>query len=253
MQDVNFSYEGKNFVVVGASSGIGKQIALELAQAGANVLCLARRVELMEQLKENQGNGKIIPAFVDVTTAKPAEWDSLIKSFVGEYGKINGGVYTAGVGGLTAFRNWNEDFAQLTMNTSYWGMLRFLQSASKKRFAVDGSSYVVFSSIAAHHGEQGQLIYASAKAAVQSAVNVIAKEISPNKHRINSISPGWVNTSMNADDEFEVYERRKNMFWLGEGSTEKVSGMVLFLLSSRADWITGTDIIIDGGQLLGTI
>lgn len=253
MQDVNFSYEGKNFVVVGASSGIGKQIALELAQAGANVLCLARRVELMEQLKENQGNGKIIPAFVDVTTAKPAEWDSLIKSFVGEYGKINGGVYTAGVGGLTAFRNWNEDFAQLTMNTSYWGMLRFLQSASKKRFAVDGSSYVVFSSIAAHHGEQGQLIYSSAKAAVQSAVNVIAKEISPNKHRINSISPGWVNTSMNADDEFEVYERRKNMFWLGEGSTEKVSGMVLFLLSSRADWITGTDIIIDGGQLLGTI
>lgn len=253
MQDVNFSYEGKNFVVVGASSGIGKQIALELAQAGANVLCLARRVELMEQLKENQGNGKIIPAFVDVTTAKPAEWDSLIKSFVGEYGKINGGIYTAGVGGLTAFRNWNEDFAQLTMNTSYWGMLRFLQSASKKRFAVDGSSYVVFSSIAAHHGEQGQLIYASAKAAVQSAVNVIAKEISPNKHRINSISPGWVNTSMNADDEFEVYERRKNMFWLGEGSTEKVSGMVLFLLSSRADWITGIDIIIDGGQLLGTI
>ena len=48
--DVNFSYEGKNFVVVGASSGIGKQIALELAQAGANVLCLARRVELTEQL-----------------------------------------------------------------------------------------------------------------------------------------------------------------------------------------------------------
>ena len=251
--DVNFSYEGKNFVVVGASSGIGKQIALELAQAGANVLCLARRVELMEQLKENQGNGKIIPAFVDVTKAKPTEWDSLIKSFVGEYGKINGGVYTAGVGGLTAFRNWNEDFAQLIMNTSYWGMLRFLQSAAKKRFAVDGSSYVVFSSIAAHHGEQGQLIYASAKSAVQSAVNVIAKEISPNKHRINSISPGWVNTSMNADDEFEVYERRKNMFWLGEGTTEKVSGMVLFLLSSRADWITGTDIIIDGGQLLGTI
>ena len=251
--DVNFSYEDKNFVVVGASSGIGKQIALELAQAGANVLCLARRVELMEQLKENQGNGKIIPAFVDVTKAKPAEWDSLIKSFVGEYGKINGGVYTAGVGGLTAFRNWNEDFAQLIMNTSYWGMLRFLQSAAKKRFAVDGSSYVVFSSIAAHHGEQGQLIYASAKSAVQSAVNVIAKEISPNKHRINSISPGWVNTSMNADDEFEVYERRKNMFWLGEGTTEKVSGMVLFLLSSRADWITGTDIIIDGGQLLGTI
>lgn len=256
MQDVNFSYEGKNFVVVGASSGIGKQIALELAQAGANVLCLARRVELMEQLKENQGNGKIIPAFVDVTTAKPAEWDSLIKSFVGEYGKINGGVYTAGVGGRTVLRNFNEDFAQLTMNTSYWGMLRFLQSASKKRFAVDGSSFVVFSSLSAHSPTQGQLIYSSAKSAVKNVVKVIAKEIGINKHRINSISPGWIlNTEMAQEqiNEFGLTEDTKKTFWLGEGSTEKVSGMVLFLLSSRADWITGTDIIIDGGQLLGTI
>lgn len=256
MQDVNFSYTGKNFIVVGASSGIGKQIALELSQAGANVLTLARRVELMEQLKENQGAGKIIPAFVDVTAATPSDWDSVIKNFVGEYGKINGGVYTAGVGGRTVLRNLNEDFAKLTMNTSYWGMLHFLQSATKKRFSAEGASFVVFASIAATHPEKGQLVYASAKAAVKNAVQIIAKEICANKQRINSISPGWILNTEIANEqinEFGISENTRKNFLLGEGTVDKVSGMVLFLLSSRADWITGTDIIIDGGQILGAL
>lgn len=253
MQEVQFNFAGKNFVVVGASSGMGKQIALELSQAGANVLCLARRVEIMEQMKNEQSAGKIIPAFVDVTSATSKDWDAIIKNFVGEYGKINGGVYTAGVGGLTAFRRWNDELAQRIMEVSYWGMLRFMQSAAKKRMANENSSFVVFSSIASYIGEQGQLIYSSAKSAVKSSVKIIAKEISSDKHRINSISPGWVNTAMTENDEFNIHEKRKGMFWLGEGTAEKVSGMVLFLLGERADWITGTDIIVDGGQLLGAI
>ena len=254
MQEVNFCYEGKNFIVVGASSGIGKQIAVELAQAGANVLCLARRVDAIERMAKSQNKGKIIPAFVDVTEAKAADWDTLIKNFVSEYGKINGGVYTAGVGGITVFRAWKEDAAQAHMNTHYWGMVRFLQSAAKKRFALDGSSFVVFSSSAAYSANQGQLFYASAKAAVQRAVKIIAKEVSPARQRVNSISPGWVmNTDMSNEQarEFGIPENSTKAFLLGAGTADKVSGMVLFLLSDRADWITGTDIVIDGGQLLG--
>lgn len=254
MKEVNFCYEGKNFVVVGASSGIGQQIALELAQAGANVLCLARRVEAMERMTENQGKGKIIPEFVDVTASKSADWDKLIRNFVQEYGKISGGVYTAGIGGVTVFRAWKEEVAQAHMNTHYWGMVRFLQSATKKRFALDGASFVTFSSSAAYSANQGQLFYASAKSAVQRAVKIIAKEISPNRQRVNSVSPGWVmNTDMSNEQarEFGIPENSSKAFLLGEGTVDKVSGMVLFLLSDRADWITGTDIIIDGGQLLG--
>lgn len=256
MQDVKFNFAGKNFIVVGASSGMGKQIALELSQAGANVLCLARRVEIMEQMKSDQGEGKIIPAFVDVTAATSKDWDAIIKNFVGEYGKINGGVYTAGVGGVAAFRSWNEDYANKVMNTSYWGMLKFLQSATKKRFAFDGSSFVAFSSSAAYSANQGQMLYASAKSAVQTAVRIIAKEVSPNKHRVNTVSPGWImNTEMATQhaEEFGVPKESSSAFILGEGTADKVSGMVLFLLSDRADWITGTDIVIDGGQLLGAI
>ena len=255
MQEVNFNYNGKNFIVVGASSGMGKQIALELSQAGANVLCLARRVEIMEQMKSEQGTGKIFPAFVDVTTATSKDWDAVIKNFVGEHGKIHGGVYTAGITGLTAFRNWNEELAKKIADTSYWGMLKFLQSATKKRFSLDGASFVAFSSNAAYLASQGLMIYSSIKSAVQVAVKTIAKEISPNGQRVNTISPGWVKTEMteNYSAEFGVPQGAEKTFLLGDGTADKVSGMVLFLLSDRADWITGTDIVIDGGQLLGAM
>ena len=255
MQEVQFNYAGKNFVVVGASSGMGKQIALGLAQAGANVLCLARRVEVMEQMKSEQGAGKIIPAFVDVTEANAKDWDAIIKNFVGEYGKIHGGVYTAGITGLTAFRSWNEELAKKIADTSYWGMLKFLQSATKKRFAVDGASFVTFSSNAAYLSTQGLMVYSSIKSAVQVAVKTIAKEIAQYGHRVNTISPGWVKTEMTANYsvEFGIPQGAEKTFLLGEGTAEKVSGMVLFLLSDRADWITGTDILVDGGQLLGAV
>ena len=139
------------------------------------------------------------------------------------------------------------------MDISYWGMLRFMQSAAKKRIAFDGSSYVVFSSTAAHNFTQGLMVYSAAKIAVQSAVKTIVKEFSQNRHRINSISPGWVKSEMTNTyvAEFGMNEQTKNSLLLGEGSVDKVSGMVLFLLSDRADWITGTDLVIDGGQLLG--
>ncbi len=254
MKEVSFCYPGKNFVVVGASSGIGKKVALELAQAGANVLCVARRTQLIEQMKSSELPGKIIPKFLDVTKATAADWDNLFKDFVGEYGKIDGGVYTAGVVGLDSLRAWNEQLARTITETSFWGMLRFMQSVAKKRFSIEKASFIVFSSVAAYDAYTGLLVYSSAKAAVQTAVKNIAKEISPRLQRINSLSPGLLNDTditritSSVKDSKEVLTSKIR---LDEGTVEKVSGMVLFLLSNRADWITGTDIVIDGGMLLG--
>ena len=214
--------------MVGASSGIGRQIAVELAQSGAEVLCLARRVELMEQMQEEQGAGKIIPCHVDVTTARSSDWNAILKEFVKSHGKISGGVYTAGITGVTSFRCWSDNLADKIMQTSYHGMLRFVQAASRKNIAEDGSSFVVFSSTAAHLGTQGLLFYASAKAAVQTAVKTIAKEIYQSGHRINSVSPGWVRTAMSESAEaveFNVYDKIKDRLWLGEGTVDKVSGI----------------------------
>lgn len=254
MSEVSFSYEGKNFVVVGASSGIGKQIALELSKAGAKVLCIARRTELIEQMVSQESPGKIIPMYADVTKTTPSDWDKIFENFTERFGKLNGGVYTAGVVGLTSLRAWNDRLAKNITDTSYTGMLYFMRSVTKKRFISDSSSFVILSSVAAYTGYKGLLIYSSIKAAVQTAVKSMAKELACQGHRVNSISPGWLtDTEMTSIDK-DIFSNREILasnIILGEGSTDKVSGMALFLLSNRADWITGTDIVVDGGMMLG--
>jgi len=92
--------------------------------------------------------------------------------------------------------------------------------------------------------------YASAKAAIRVAVKSIAKEISKKALRINTVSPGWVKSNMT--DILEETNNTKLILdnhLLGIGAVDDVSGTVLFLLSDRAHWITGTDIIVDGGYL----
>lgn len=255
MRQVDFNFEDANFVVVGASSGIGRQIALDLAKSGANVLAVARNEKRLRELQENFPE-RISISILDVLEADQEAWGDMIGAFVEKHGKINGGVYTAGIAGTTALRVYDVDLAYRIFETSCWGMIRFMQTCSKKKYAEKGSSFVVFSSIAAHRGNKGKFAYSGAKAAVQAEVRSIAKEICRDMHRINSISPGWVTTELtNGFKSRTGMERPQdvaNMNLLEEaGQPKDISGMTLFLLSDAAQWITGTDIVIDGGSLIG--
>lgn len=255
MKDVQFHFEDKNFVVVGASSGMGRQVALELAESGAHVLAVARNKERLEQVRL-QYPQQVTAISLDVLSADSMEWDSVLSSFTGQHGKCHGGVYTAGISDMTPLRMYDEEIGRRIVDTSFWGMARFVQSMAKKKYAEKGSSFVVFSSTAAYCGNKGQFVYSAAKGAVQTAVRSIAKEICREHHRINSISPGWVESDMTKESVAELGEIRPaetfDQYHLGLGRPEDVSGMVLFLLSDAARWITGTDVVIDGGSLLGT-
>lgn len=97
--------------------------------------------------------------------------------------------------------------------------------------------------------------YSAAKAAVQAAARSIAKEICRNGKRINTISPGWVNSEMTDREQGtlgqEAFLALEKRHLLGFGEVTDVSGFVLFLLSDRARWITGNDFLVDGGYLWG--
>lgn len=90
---------------------------------------------------------------------------------------------------------------------------------------------------------------------MSNAVKSIASEIASNKQRINSISPGWVKTNMTYQSERDsggiVTDNLESCYPLGLGEPKDISGMVLFLLSDAASWIIGTDVVIDGGFLIG--
>ena len=125
-----------------------------------------------------------------------------------------------------------------------------MQYATKKRISNDGASFVLFSSVGALSSPKGMFVYGAAKAGINIAVQSLSKEIAKRKQRVNSIMPGWVETGMT--DELGAISNKPEIIaneLLGIGSPCDVTGMVLFLLSDRGSWITGSNIAVDGGYL----
>lgn len=100
MKDIEFHYAGRNYVVVGASSGMGRRIALDLAEAGAKVLAVARNEERLSEVKAAFPD-RITMASLDVLKADDRDWEAVLSAFVDEHGKCHGGVYTAGIAGMS--------------------------------------------------------------------------------------------------------------------------------------------------------
>ena len=255
---VTFDFTGKNFVVVGASSGIGKQVTIELSQSGANVLAIGRNLERLNELKKNspiklvKHPPRIFTEQLDVLTATPDDWASALENFTSAVGRINGGVYTAGIWGLTPLNSFDAALARKIFDTSFWGAVNFLQTSTRKKFSDGGGSFVLMSSIAGDFSSKSLFAYSAAKAAVQSAVKSFAKEIIRSKHRINSVAPALVKTEMMQNEMYMANEEMISRHLLGLGTARDVAGMILFLLSDRAAWITGQNFFVDGGYIVGS-
>ncbi|MBR1646145.1 MAG: SDR family oxidoreductase [Selenomonadaceae bacterium] len=256
--NVTFDFGGKNFVVVGASSGIGRQVALELSQSGANVLAVGRNLERLDALRKSspisliKQSSRIFVEQLDVTTATADEWNSVLENFTRSVGKINGGVYTAGIWGLTPLNAFDTELARKIFETSFWGAVNFVQTTSRRKFANESSSFVVMSSVAADFAGKSLFAYSAAKAAIQAAVKSFAAELVRGKHRINSIAPAFVQTEMMQNEMYVESEEILSRHLLGISSPFDVAGMILFLLSERAARITGQNFFVDGGYVVGS-
>ncbi|SDG78256.1 NAD(P)-dependent dehydrogenase, short-chain alcohol dehydrogenase family [Selenomonas sp. WCT3] len=231
---------------------MGRQVALELVESGARVLAVARNKKRLEELKKERSD-KIDIASVDVTNATGETWSDVLGACTIQNGKFDGMVYTAGVTGTTSLKYYDEKTARAIMETGFWGAMNLMKIISKKKFINPGSSFVLFSSTAGHTGEKGLSVYSATKAALMVAVRSMTHDLSREKHRVNTISPGYVKTHMTQSSVEEMGEPGgvKERHLLGIGEPGDVSGMVLFLLSDRARWITGEDFVVDGGQLRG--
>lgn len=247
MNESNFDFLDKRFVVTGASSGMGRQVAVELAEAGAQVLAIARREYNLEELTK-QCPVNIMSYACDV--CDKGKLEAGIKAFVQQYGKINGSVHAAGISDLTPIKMFDECLARQIMDTNFWSGIYLAQLVTKNKYSQEGSSNILFSSVSGHRGEKGMFAYSASKAALQVAVKSIAKEIAVKRHRINTVSPGWVQNEM-ADRAGQLTDVESvcSKHLLGGGNNQDVSGVVLFLLSNKARWITGADIVVDGGYL----
>lgn len=245
----SFRFDGGRFVVAGASSGMGKLITEEIVQGGGSVLAVARSKERLSNLSEGDRE-HIFPETVDVRDQKALE--HAVQNFVSVNGKIHGCVYTAGISAVTPLKSFSDDAAREIMDINYWGFINLMKVVNRRKYSEDGCSSVVIASVAGHTGEAGSFAYSASKAAIMNSVRTFAKEIYKRGNRINSISPGFVNTKLSHGffEEKGFSERTVEKHLLGTGECSDISSLALFLLSGRSRWITGQDFVVDGGYLV---
>jgi NAD(P)-dependent dehydrogenase (short-subunit alcohol dehydrogenase family) len=247
-----FSLQGKVALVTGASRGIGRAIALGFAEAGADVALAARSESDLETLaKEIDTLGrKAISIPTDVTQRDQIE--NMINRTVAELGGLHILVNNAGgtrfMSPITSLRPEGWDKAIALNLTS---VFHATQLAAQHMLSNDGGSIIQVSSVAGIQGAMTLSYYSAAKGGVRLMSQSAAKELAQAKVRINSICPGWIatdlNTAMREDEsarKFALDMIPMNRF----GEVEDIVGGAIYLASDASAFVTGTSLVIDGGQ-----
>lgn len=244
-----FSLEGKNIMITGASSGIGRQCAISCSQMGARVILVARNEErLKETIGQMAGEGHI---FYTCNLENMENIPTLVSETVTNIGKIDGFVHAAGIEKTLPIKLLTSKDYENVYKVNCLSAFEFIHQFSNKKYFNDGGHIVLISSITAVIGRGGVAAYAASKGAMVSAVRSMALEFSKKKICINCVSPGTILTPLMQNFlstlSEEDYKKRVDGFPLGLGETEDVANACLYLLSDASRWVTGQNLIIDGG------
>ena len=249
---MNYDFSNKHFLVVGASSGIGREVALNLVECGASVSVSSRREEKLCELKE-MCNGQLDYCQADVR--EYSKINEAIETFAIKKGKFDGVVYTAGISHIIPIRIIDIDVEKEMMDVNYWGAVNVIKSILKRRIANEGTSVVLVSSLAAKTCTRGMSSYAASKAALKALSRCAAQEYGSKSYRINTISFGRIsNTDMTNRGSLilreDTQENVKKQCIIRQGEVQDAVNGIIFLLSKESGWMTGTDMLIDGGMNL---
>ena len=245
-----FSLEGKTVVVTGASSGIGRQTAIDCAGIGARVVLMARNENrLQETLSQMDGSEHLVVPF-DLTDYPNAK--DCVKRIVSQVGPINGIVNCAGISATMPLKIVDVPKMEELFHANVFSGIQLTRHfCHLGNISREGASIIFLSSIMGLAGETGKTLYSMTKGALLSAVRSLACEYAPRNIRFNTISPGAILTPINQDlPHMKKPEARATLeakHPLGLGKTADVSNTCIFLLSDASRWITGQNIVVDGG------
>lgn len=243
-----FALEGKKILVTGASSGIGRAIAIECSRMGANVIITARnRDRLNETLKlMSAGNHELHT--VDLNS------EVEISDFVDVLPQLDGLVHCAGLAIPKPFQYYSKENINTVMGVNFEAPVLITQSLLKLKKIRKQSSIVFISSISGVWiSSVGGSFYSASKGAINGLVKGLAIEYASKGIRVNSVNPGMIDTNIYSQgtitDE-QLIEDTKKYPLKRYGKPEEVAYAVVYLLSDASAWVTGSNLLIDGGYTL---
>ena len=241
-----FSLEGKTVIVTGASSGIGKATTILCAEMGAKVVALGRNEQrLAETMAQLQGEGHIMSAF-DLNDEKAMD------AAIAALSLIDGVACCAGVANMTPFQFVAKEEMDRVFSANFFSPVMLVNKLLKAKKLQKGSSVVFVSSVdgpkVVHAGTS---VYSASKSALVGMARNMAVDLVGKKIRVNSVLPGTTDTKMirtaNVTEEM-LQQTAKALPMKRFAMPQEIANAIVFLLSEASSYITGTELVVDGGS-----
>jgi NAD(P)-dependent dehydrogenase (short-subunit alcohol dehydrogenase family) len=243
------AFGGRHILVTGASSGLGRQAAIQLSEHGARLALVGRSETKLAAVAAALGGAGHTTHSVDLTDAEVAA--DAVQAIAKAHGTFSGVFHSAGTALIAPARITKNRHLDDVFGAGVRGAFGVARAAAKKGVVEDGGSLVFMSSVSALRARQGMSAYSASRAAVDGMVRVLAWELAERRIRVNSIIAGAVETAMH--DDFvqtaseELVRNYQQLHLLGFGKPEDVGYAAMFLLSDASRWVTGTNMVVDGG------
>lgn len=250
----SFSLKGKIGIVTGASRGLGRSMAMALAEAGADVAIVGRNLPALEEVANEMSNlgVKILPVVADVS--KLQEIEEMVDRVVKEFGRIDVLVNNAGTIIRMKAEDFTEDAWDKVMAVNLKGAFFCAQTVGRQMIKQRSGKIINIASLLSAIGVPNVIAYGATKGGIAQMTKCLAVEWAKYNINVNAIGPGYFRTSLTKplqDDPVRSAQILSRIPMARWGEPDDLKGAVVFLASSASDYITGQIIFVDGGWLSG--